>query len=125
MNPLTRPSIEDAQALIQSVTYTRLPHGTAIVCEIVVRPNHPVHGIACVADMENDNSQLGKKTAYAKALDKVFEYVSYELHKKMETQEAPNRNAELLAAYNQSTQGHPVLVGDQQAENQQTQHHPV
>ena len=54
MNHNTRLSVEDVKAMIQSTTYTRLPSGKAIVCEIVLETGWTCHGIASVIDLENN-----------------------------------------------------------------------
>lgn len=99
MNPNTRPTLAMAEAAILSTTYTRLPSGVAIVCEITMWNLHRCHGIANVVDMENYDEARGQKAAYDLALPKVFEVLSFDLHNKMIDQQIPNRHQELCVAY--------------------------
>jgi hypothetical protein len=100
---------------IAGVTYTRLPSGTAIVCEIQMRNMHLCHGIAVVVDMDNDDAERGKKVAYDKAVTQVFDYVAYDLHNKMDDDtglgpDISNRHLVLCNEHKVVTNGHPVLL---------------
>lgn len=80
MNVNTKPIRADVEELILSKTFTRLPSGTAIVCEITLRNLHVVHGISCVVDMDNYDEAVGKQVAESKAIEKVFDIVAYGMH---------------------------------------------
>lgn len=90
MNPATKPTREQVQSLIAGITYTRLPSGTSIVCEITLRNLHTVHGIASVVDMENYDESLGCGVAHTRAMEKVFEIASYDLHCRMDDTDMDN-----------------------------------
>lgn len=115
MNVYTKPTMQMVTDKIKSVTYTRLPAGTAIVCEIQLHNLHTCHGIAVVVDMDNDDVEMGKTEAYRKALTGVFEIVAYELHNKMTadhtgTLTLGNCNQELQAAHQAAHNNQPISV---------------
>lgn len=109
-NPNTRPTMAQVEAMILTKTYTRLPSGTAIVCELTLQNLHPVHGIAMVVDMENHNDELGCKAAYSKALDKAFEVMAYLLHQRMACGAIPNNHEALVQSYKIASGGQPVAI---------------
>lgn len=106
MNPATRPTREMVMDSIRSATYTRLPSGVAVVCELTLKNLHVVHGIAKVCDLENHDDQRGKEVAFNKALDEAFEFVAYDLHSKMLAGDVESNHAVLMAAYD----GQPKLI---------------
>lgn len=110
MNSATKPTITEVKSMIEEVTYTRLPSGTAIVCEMTLTGLHPVHGIAAVVDMENYDNDQGCKAAYSRALDKAFEVLAYTLHQRMHRGNIPSKHAELVATYKFDSNGQPVAV---------------
>lgn len=117
MNPLTRIAKNIPDGWIKGITYTRLPSGTAIVCEITLYSLHVVHGIACMGDMDNYDEVRGTQAAYDKAVVKVLELVAFCLHEKMHTQAIPNRHAELVNNY-QYPATKPTGVSHDQTKNQ-------
>lgn len=115
MNPHTRPTMQMVLDKIQTITYTRLPSGTAIVCEIQLTNLHLCHGIAVVCDMVNDDAVLGKKAAYDKAIAQVFNLVAYDLHNKMDDTtglgpEIGNNNYVAQVAHQAINNNQPVLL---------------
>lgn len=112
MNPNTRPTMQMVLDKINTVTYTRLPSGTAIVCEIQLVNLHLCHGIAVVCDMDNDDAIQGKKVAYDKAIAQVFDIVAYDLHNHMtyNKAEVPNQNYELQQMHQAANNNQPVLL---------------
>ncbi len=110
MNLNTKPTMAQVEALIEGKTFTRLPSGTAIVCELTLKNLHPVHGIAVVVDLENHNEELGCKAAYSKALDKAFEVMALLLHQRMASGAIPNNHAALVHEYVIASGGQPVRI---------------
>ena len=86
-------------SMIKSATYTRLPAGNAICCELVLQNRHLVHGISSVLDLENYDEQRGKEIAYKNAVSKVYDLVTFQMHEMMASQDIINRNAELQDAH--------------------------
>lgn len=99
MNYNTKPISQDVLDKLLSVTYTLLPSGVAIVCEITFKNLHTVHGIAKVVDMENFDLHVGRKAAYNKALDAAFEFIAYDMHTAIASNEIPSKHAELTAKH--------------------------
>jgi hypothetical protein len=110
MNHNTRLSVEDVKAMIQSTTYTRLPSGKAIVCEIMLDTGWTCHGIASVIDLENYDEQMGKEAAHKKAMVAVFDYASMQMQEAMHRGKALNRHKELMAAYVAENNNQPKAI---------------
>src|ERR1700747_2111131 len=99
MNSNTRPTKHMVNDMIKSVTYTRLPSGSAIVCEITLKNLHTVHGIAQVVDLDNYDEDTGCCAAYDKAYAAVFELAAFGMHAIMHAGDLESRHAELTEAY--------------------------
>lgn len=99
MNPYTKLTKQAVESCIRNVTYTRLPSGCSIVCEITLPNLHRVHGIASVIDLENYDEKLGKEAAYAKALDELFKVLSYVKHESMYTGLIDSNHVALVAEW--------------------------
>lgn len=110
MNHNTRLSVDDVKAMIQSTTYTRLPSGKAIVCEIVLETGWVCTGVARVVDLENYNEQLGKEAACQKAMGEVFDYAAVQMQEAMHRGKVSNRNKELMAAYVAENNNQPKAI---------------
>lgn len=78
--PENRLSLADANREIMGESYTILPSGTAIVCELTMLNGHKEHGIANVVDIKNFSFEEGKKAARGKALDGVFRVLAHRKH---------------------------------------------
>ncbi len=110
MNLNTKPTMADANAMIAHVSYTRLPSGTAIVCEITQINGHTEHGIARVVDMENYDNNAGCKAAYGYALAAVFNNVANAYHTRMAKGAIPNNHFQLVEEHRNATEGQPQLI---------------
>lgn len=117
MNPNTKPTMADATALIACVTYTRLPSGTAIVCEITQTNGQNEHGISNVVDIENYNENAGCKAAYGYALAKVFNNVADIFHTKMAKGDIPNNHFQLVKEYQTDDYGPKLIVPTKEKQN--------
>lgn len=62
---------------INSKTFTNLPSGNVIVCELVLRNGYSVRGEAAVADPKNFVQALGEKYAYQDAVRKIWPLEGY------------------------------------------------
>lgn len=72
-NAVTMNEAEDA---IFGETYTVLPSGRSIVCQLTLSMGHTEEGIAHVIDAENFNLKKGREAARRKAMDGVFRYLA-------------------------------------------------
>ena len=72
-NAITMAEAEDA---IFAESYTVLPSGRAIVCQLTLSAGHTEEGISHVIDAENFNLKKGREAARRKAMDGVFRYLA-------------------------------------------------
>lgn len=75
----TRVAPGDVEAMIVGETYTVLPSGKKVICELTLRNGFTVEGSAGVVDIANFDMELGKKFSRQRALDQVWMLAGYEL----------------------------------------------
>ena len=68
---------DDIDNVISGVTYTVLPSGKVMVCEITLQNGFTVRGEAATVSKENFNEEIGKKISYENARNKVWELEGY------------------------------------------------
>lgn len=73
--PYVKPEIVDN--LIDRAEYWRVPGTTTIVCCLVLTNGFTVEDSSSCVDSRNFNEELGKRLAYSKARDKVFNFVAF------------------------------------------------
>lgn len=78
--PRLRP--EDIDATIVSETYTTLPSGKAMVCELILRNGFSVRGESACVSKENFNEEIGRKIAFDDARNKVWLLEGYLLQER-------------------------------------------
>ena len=78
---LTAPRITNEQidALIVDETYTTLPSGKVMVCELTLKNGFTVRGEAAVVSRENFNEEIGRKISRGNARQKIWELEGYRL----------------------------------------------
>ena len=76
---LTPELIDEA---IVSHTFTMLPSGKTMVCEITLKNGFTVRGASSVVSPKNFDKELGEKISYADARDKVWQLEAYLLQEK-------------------------------------------
>ena len=64
---LTAPRLtpEDIDAKIKEVTYTKLPSGKAMVCEITLENGYTVRGESACVSPENFNQEIGENHLFS------------------------------------------------------------
>lgn len=79
---IRKPTMSAVTAAIHSVTYTVLPSGRVTICEIILYHDkgHSVFGHSAVVHKELFDKKLGEQAAYNRAIDKVWDYVAYNIH---------------------------------------------
>ena len=77
---LTPQQIDDA---IKSESYTKLPSGKVMVCELTLRNGFTVRGEAAVVSKENFNEDIGRKISRENARDKIWELEGYLLQQRL------------------------------------------
>lgn len=79
--PRLTPELIDGT--IVSETYTVLPSGKCMVCELVLKNGFSVRGEASVVSKANFNEEVGKKVSRAKARDQIWLLEGYLLQEKL------------------------------------------
>lgn len=79
--PRLRP--DDIDAVIVSETYTVLPSGKAMVCELVLRNGFSVRGESACVSKANFNEEIGRKISYEDARNKVWMLEGYLLQDRL------------------------------------------
>lgn len=83
-NPIA-PRIKPAQidALIVSETFTVLPSGKVMVCELTLRNGFTVRGEAAVVSKASFNQEIGRRVSRTNARDKIWELEGYLLQQEI------------------------------------------
>lgn len=79
--PRLRP--EDIDAAIVSETYTTLPSGKCMICELILRNGFSVRGESACVSKANFNEEIGRKISYEDARNKVWMLEGYLLQEKV------------------------------------------
>lgn len=82
---LTAPRLgpKDIDAVIETISYTVLPSGKALICEIVLKNGFSVRGESACVSKENFNLEIGKEIAFADARDKIWLLEGYLLQERI------------------------------------------
>lgn len=79
----TKLEITDIISKIKSETYTILPSGKVMVCELILENGFSVRGEAAVVDKANFVEQIGKQISKERALQQVWLVEGYLLQEKL------------------------------------------
>lgn len=79
----TKLTLEDIKSKIVSKTFTTLPSGKCIVCEIMLENGFSVRGEAAVVDIRNHVQEVGERIAYENAENKVWMVEGYLLQQEL------------------------------------------
>lgn len=77
-----RLSPADIERVIVDVSYTTMPSGKAMVCEITLVNGFTVRGDSAVVRKENFREDIGKEISYKRAYDKIWELEGYLLQER-------------------------------------------
>ncbi|MEC7119843.1 MAG: Gp49 family protein [Pseudomonadota bacterium] len=82
---LTRPRLtpQDVDDAIKDETYTTLPSGKVMVCELTLQNGFTVRGEAAVVSKENFNEDIGRKISRENARNKIWELEGYLLQQRL------------------------------------------
>ena len=86
----TRVTPEDIDNMIAGISYTVLPSGKVVVCELTLWNGFTVRGEAAVVCIENFDMEIGRDVSYRKAKDKLWEIVGYLLQEKLYRESQPS-----------------------------------
>lgn len=74
----TKPNTDESiEALIASETYTMLPSGKVMVCELVLKNGFSVCGLNAIVDKNEFDEARGRENSRRKAVDLVWAYAGY------------------------------------------------
>lgn len=81
---LTAPRLtpDDINNKIKGVTYTNLPSGKCVVCEITLENGFTVRGESACVSPKNFDQDIGNHIAYKNARDKIWQLEGYLLQEK-------------------------------------------
>lgn len=82
---LTAPRLTpaDIDATIVGETFTLMPSGKCLVCELTLRNGFTVRGEASVVSRENFDREIGEKVSRQKAKDQVWAFEGYLLQERL------------------------------------------
>jgi len=78
-----RLSPQDIDAAIVGESYTTLPSGKCMVCELTLRNGFTVRGESAAVSIENFNEEIGREISYKNARDKIWQLEGYLLQERL------------------------------------------
>lgn len=69
-------------------TFTRLPSGKKIVCEVTLKNGFTVTGISSVVDLRNFNLKQGKEIALRNAKEAIYPFLGYVMQTELQAETA-------------------------------------
>lgn len=82
--PRLKPS--DIDDSIKSKTFTKLPSGKCLICEVTLNNGFTIRGEASVISPENYNQEIGEKISFEDARKKIWPLEAYLLQEKYPTE---------------------------------------
>lgn len=79
----TKLTLEDIESKIVGKTFTKLPSGKVLVCELMLENGFSVRGEAAVVSVENYVQEIGEKISYDNAVNKIWMVEGYLLQQKL------------------------------------------
>ena len=74
---------EAIDSVIVDKTFTTLPSGKCMICEITLKNGFTVRGESAVVSKENFNQDIGERIAFDNARKKIWEIEGYLLQEKV------------------------------------------
>ena len=74
---------EMVEAQVVEKTFTLLPSGKKMICELTLKNGFTVTGEAGVVDKENFVQEIGERLSYQRALDNVWPLLGYEMQSRL------------------------------------------
>jgi hypothetical protein len=75
--PRLTPRDIDTDTVIVNKTFTTLPSGKVMICELTLRNGFSVLGEAYAFSKENFNQEIGEQISFANARNKIWQLESY------------------------------------------------
>lgn len=73
---------KDIDAVIVNKTFTKLPSGKCLVCELTLKNGFSVTGEAACVSKENFDQEIGEQVSYENARSKIWQLEGYLLQEK-------------------------------------------
>ena len=73
----------DIDAAIVDETYTNLPDGRTVICQLTLRNGFTVDGKSACVSKDNFNQEIGNKISRENAREKIWELEGYLLQEKL------------------------------------------
>lgn len=89
---LTAPRLtpESIDSVIKKITYTVLPSGKVMVCEITLLNDFTVRGEASTVSKSNFNEEIGREISFKNAREKIWQLEGYLLQDKLYKESTQN-----------------------------------
>lgn len=81
---------DSINSVIKSVTYTTLPSGKAMICEIILNNGFSVRGESACVSASNFDIEIGQDISYSDARDKIWQLEGYLLQERCYIKEMNN-----------------------------------
>jgi hypothetical protein len=78
-----RLSPDKIDSVIKSCTYTVLPSGRTIICEMLLKNGYTVRGESTCVSIENFNQEIGKDIAFQDAREQIWPLEAYLLTQRL------------------------------------------
>jgi hypothetical protein len=80
---MNKVTMERILTKIVSETYTTLPSGKVLVCELMLENGFSVRGEAAVVSKENFNEEIGRKISKENAVNNIWQLEGYLLQEEL------------------------------------------
>jgi hypothetical protein len=80
---MNKVTMERILGKIVSETYTTLPSGKVLVCELMLENGFSVRGEAAVVSKENFNEEIGRKISKENAINSIWQLEGYLLQEEL------------------------------------------
>lgn len=80
---MNKVTLEHIKSKIISETFTRLPSGKCLICELTLENGFTVRGEACVVDPRNYVQEIGEQISRENAVDKIWQLEGYLLQENL------------------------------------------
>ena len=74
---------EHIDSVIIDETYTNLPDGRTVICQLTLKNGYTIDGKSACVSKENFNQEIGNKIARQNAREKIWELEGYLLKEKL------------------------------------------
>src|SRR5258708_19510870 len=86
-----RLKVELVEAKVASETYTKLPSGKVLVCELLLLNGFSVRGVASVVSKENFDEEIARKISRQRAVQEIWQLEGYLLQEHLSVRAAEER----------------------------------